>query len=75
LDSNGVPDRDELRAQGYRDGYAVGRSGIDPDCNEAPGYDEQMIHHPEYRDGLREGRTQRINDYTEARGGQDDGRG
>ena len=66
--------RAALRAAGQRDGYAVGRSGIDPDGNPAA-YDEASFPSSEYRQGLREGRTQRIDDYTAARGGHDDGLG
>lgn len=73
--SNAPAERDAHSAQGFRDGYAVGRSGIDPDGNPAAGYDDELTQYPAYRDGLREGRAQRIDDYAAARGGHDDGLG
>jgi len=73
-DQRGEKRRAALREAGRRDGYAVGRSGIDPDGNPAA-YDEASFSSRAYRDGLREGRTQRIDDYTAARGGHDDGLG
>jgi len=68
-------DPQALREAGRRDGYAVGRSGIDPDGNPAAGYNDALIASLDYRDGLREGRAQRIDDYVAARGGHDDGLG
>lgn len=47
---------------GYSDGYRVGPDGVDPDGEATHGYNEELFARPDYRAGLSEGRSDRIDE-------------
>lgn len=52
--------------KGFADGYRVGPDGIEPDGEPAcVGYDESMFRFDDYRRGLSEGRSKRIDEKLE----------
>lgn len=56
--------------RGHADGYRVGPDGIEPDGTPASrGYDEDLFADADYRRGLSEGRSDRIDENLEAQQG------
>lgn len=56
---------------GYRDGYRVGPDALDPDGNPVTiGYDPDMFVSDDYRAGLAEGRSDRIDEALIAKQGE-----
>jgi hypothetical protein len=47
---------------GLDDGYRVGPDGLDPTGHPTTGYDPTLFDDPDYRAGLSEGRSRRIDE-------------
>lgn len=65
-----TPPEDCNWCSGFSDGYRVGPNGVEPDGSPAEvGYNEALFADPDYRAGLSEGRSDRIDEELLANGG------